>query len=102
MMDVYVENGEFKTSETVVFKAKNILEIQEGSLNYEPNLGIDLKRFLDPDIKIQNETFEAYSLQRLGEQGVNPIELIVNKENVFKQYFDYKVVEASTEGMVAK
>ena len=71
-------------------------------MNYEPNLGIDLKRFLDPDVKIQNETFEAYSLQKLGEQGVNPIELIVNKENVFKQYFDYKVVEASTEGMVAK
>lgn len=101
-MDVYIDNSEFKISDTVVFKAKNILEVQEGSLTYEPNLGIDLKRFLDPDVKIQNSTFEAYSIQRLGEQGVNPIELIVNKENVFKQYFDYKVVEASTEGMVAK
>lgn len=102
MIDVYIDNGEFKISDTVVFKAKNILEVQEGSLTYEPNLGIDLKRFLDPDVKIQNQTFEAYSIQKLGEQGVNPIELIVNKENVFKQYFDYKVVEASTEGMVAK
>lgn len=102
MIDVYIENGEFKISDTVVFKAKNILEIQEGSLDYQPDLGIDLKRFLDPDVKIQNETFEAYSLQRLGEQGINPVELIVNKDEVFRQYFNYKVVEASTEGMIAQ
>lgn len=102
MIDVFIENGEFKAIDTVVFKAKNILEIQEGSLTYQPELGIDLKRFLDPDVKIQNETFEAYTIQRLGEQGVNPIELLVNKDEIFKQIFNYKVVEASTEGMVAK
>lgn len=96
------EVADFKAIDTVVFKAKNILEIQEGSLTYQPELGIDLKRFLDPDVKIQNETFEAYTIQRLGEQGVNPIELLVNKDEIFKQIFNYKVVEASTEGMIAK
>ncbi len=101
MIDVYVENGEFKTSDTIVFKAKNILEIQENSLSYAPELGIDLKRFLDPNVKIQNKTFEAYSLQRLGEQGVNPIELIVNKETL-RQVFEYTVAEAEREGMIAK
>lgn len=101
MIDAYIENGEFKTSDTIVFKAKNILEIQENSLSYAPELGIDLKRFLDPNIKIQNKTFEAYSLQRLGEQGVNPIELIVNKET-FRQVFEYTVAEAEREGMIAK
>ena len=102
MIDVFLKNGQFEISDTVVFKAKNILEIQEGSLTYQPELGIDLKRFLDPDVKIQNKTFEAYSLQRLGEQGINPIELIVNKDEVFRQYFDYTVAEASTEGMIAQ
>lgn len=101
MIDVYIEKGELKTNDTVVFKAKNILEIQEGSLSYAPDLGIDLKRFLAPDVKIQNSTFEAYSIQKLGEQGVNPIELIVNKET-FRQVFDYTVAEAEKEGMVAK
>lgn len=101
MIDAYIENGEFKTSDTIVFKAKNILEIQENSLSYTPELGIDLKRFLDPNVKIQNKTFEAYSLQRLGEQGVNPIELIVNKET-FRQVFEYTVAEAEREGMIAK
>ena len=101
MIDVYLENGEFKASDTIVFKAKNILEVQEGSLNYAPELGIDLKRFLDPDVKIQNKTFEAYSIQKLGEQGVNPIELIVNQET-FRQVFEYKVAEADKEGFIAK
>lgn len=101
MIDGFIENGEFKTSGTIVFKAKNILETQEGSLNYAPELGIDLKRFLDPDVKIQNRTFEAYSIQKLGEQGVNPIELIVNKET-FRQVFDYTVAEAEKEGLIAK
>lgn len=101
MIDGYIENGEFKVNDTIVFKAKNILETQEGSLSYAPELGIDLKRFLDPDVKIQNRTFEAYSIQKLGEQGVNPIELIVNKET-FRQVFDYTVAEADKEGLIAK
>lgn len=101
MIDGYIEKGEFKVNDTIVFKAKNILEVQEGSLSYAPELGIDLKRFLDPDVKIQNRTFEAYSIQKLGEQGVNPIELIVNKET-FRQVFDYTVAEAEKEGLIAK
>lgn len=101
MIDGFIENGEFKTSDTIVFKAKNILETQEGSLNYAPELGIDLKRFLDPNVKIQNRTFEAYSIQKLGEQGVNPIELIVNKET-FRQVFEYTVAEAEKEGLIAQ
>jgi len=101
MIDGFIENGEFKTSDTIVFKAKNILETQEGSLNYAPELGIDLKRFLDPEVKIQNRTFEAYSIQKLGEQGVNPIELIVNKET-FRQVFEYTVAEAEKEGLIAQ
>lgn len=101
MIDVYLENGEFKATDTIVFKAKNILEVQEGSLDYAPELGIDLKRFLNPDVKIQNKTFEAYSIQKLGEQGVNPIELIVNQET-FRQVFEYTVAEAEKEGLIAQ
>lgn len=101
MIDIFVEDGKLKISDTVVFKAKNIIEVQESSLYYEQGLGIDLKTFLDPNVKIQNRTFEAYSLQKLGEQGVNPIELIVDKK-AFEQVFTYKVVEASKEGLIAQ
>lgn len=100
MIDIFLSDaGEFKTAEAVVFKAKNILSIQENSLEYEPDLGIDLKRFLDPDIKIQNETFEAYSVQRLAAQGVNVVSLLTDKE-AFREVFNYTVVEAETGGLI--
>ena len=100
MIDVFLSDaGELKTAEAVVFKAKNILSIQENSLEYEPDLGIDLKRFLDPDIKIQNETFEAYSVQRLAAQGVNVVSLLTDKE-AFREVFNYTVVEAETGGLI--
>lgn len=102
MIDVHIDSvGKFQVSDTVVFKAKNIMETQEGSLNYAPDLGIDLKTFLDPDIKIQNETFEAYSLRRLSEQGVNPIALAVDPQ-ALQQIFNYKVIEATTDGLIAR
>lgn len=101
MIDCFIDKGEFKVADTVVYKAKNILEIQEGSLNYAPDTGIDLKRFLSPDVKIQNATFEAYSIQRLGEQGINTLDLVVNKET-FRQVFDYTLAEENTEGLIAE
>lgn len=100
MIDIFLSDaGELKTAEAVVFKAKNILSIQENSLEYEPDLGIDLKRFLDPDIKIQNETFEAYSVQRLAAQGVNVVSLLTDKE-ALREVFNYTVVEAETGGLI--
>ena len=100
MIDIFLSDaGELKTAEAVVFKAKNILSIQENSIEYEPDLGIDLKRFLDPDIKIQNETFEAYSVQRLAAQGVNVVSLLTDKE-AFREVFNYTVVEAETGGLI--
>ncbi len=101
MMDIFLsDEGELKTAEAVVIKAKDILSIQENSLEYEPDLGIDLERFLNPDIKIQNETFEAYSVQRLAAQGVNVVSLLIDKE-AFREVFNYKVVEAETGGLIA-
>lgn len=101
MIDIFLSDaGELKTAEAVVFKAKNILSIQEKSIEYEPDLGIDLKRFLNPDIKIQNETFEAYSVQRLAAQGVNVVSLLTDKE-AFREVFNYTVVEAETGGLIA-
>lgn len=100
MIDIFLSDaGELKTAEAVVFKAKNILSIQENSIEYEPDLGIDLQRFLDPDIKIQNETFEAYSVQRLAAQGVNVVSLLTDKE-AFREVFSYTVVEAETGGLI--
>lgn len=99
MIDVYLDGNELKIADTVVFKAKNLLGVQEGNLHYAPEFGIDLRRFLDPNIQIQNETFESYSLQKMSQWGINPVELVVNEET-FRQVFNYTVIEQTREGLV--
>lgn len=101
MKDIYLENGkqDLQIAETVVFKAKNLIETQEGSIYYHDNFGIDLERFLDPDIQIQNRTFEAYSLQKMGEWGINPLELVTNQET-YRQVFNYTLDDATKGGLI--
>lgn len=93
------EKGDIELIETVVFKASNLLKVQEGSLEYAKAFGIDLKTFFDPDVQIQNETFEAYSLQKMAQNGINPIGLVVDK-NTFGQVFNYSVIQAQTGGLI--
>lgn len=99
MIDIKIENGNAKMIETVVFKASNLLKIQEGDLEYHKNFGIDLKRFFDPDIQIQNETFEAYSLQKMAQNGINPVALAIEKKT-FEQIFNYSVIAAEKGGLI--
>lgn len=99
MIDIEIKDGDVRVVDTVVFKASNLLKIQEGELEYHPNFGIDLKRFFDPDIQIQNETFEAYSLQKMAENGINPISLAIEKKT-FEQIFDYTLISAETGGLI--
>lgn len=99
MIDIYLFNNDIKVADTVVYKAKNLLDVQEGELYYDKDFGIDLKRFLSPDIQIQNETFESYSLQKMAQWGINPVELVINEET-FRQVFNYTVIEQKQEGLV--
>ena len=60
--DIYLDsNGNIQVADTDVFKSKNIMEIQIGTLIYAPKLGIDLARFIDPSVSIQPETFRSYT-----------------------------------------
>lgn len=68
-------------SNTDVFKAENILNIQIGSLYYAQDLGIDLARFVNSDVNIQPETFRAYTIQELTRQGVQLQTVITAFEN---------------------
>ena len=99
MIDIEIKGGKAFAVDTVVFKAANLLKVQEGELEYHPNFGIDLKRFFDPDIQIQNETFEAYSLQKMAQNGINPISLAIEKKT-FEQIFNYDLISAETGGFI--
>lgn len=72
MIDIVgVTNGELQVLETDTQRAKNILSVQLGTLEYAPELGIDLKYFLSEKFSFQNESFSAYLVQRLADFGLN-------------------------------
>jgi len=72
MIDIvdFDEDG-MVTYDTQTERAANILSVQLGSLEYAPDIGIDLKYFLDQDVRFQNESFKAYLVQVLATWGIN-------------------------------
>lgn len=62
--------------DTDVEKARNVLNVQLGSLEYEPDFGVDLEFFLDPNFEYQNASFEAYLVERLAQSSINVTSVI--------------------------
>lgn len=79
MIDISIKNNNLVSSDTSIWKAKNLLETQIGNLVYAPEFGIDYDLFFGEDLKIQNETFVSYAIGKLTENGVNPIEVITEE-----------------------
>ena len=71
---------------TDVNKAKNILEVQLGSLTYLPDFGIDLEYFLVEDTEFQNESFKSYLVQSLVNSGINVVESLAVTEDFFENF----------------
>lgn len=101
MKDVEIKDGQPRVSETIVHKAVNILRVQEGSLYYAQDLGIDLNQFFSPDVDIQTESFKSYAVQKLAENGVNVTD-VEEAEKTFDTLFNFEVTEQQTEGLVSK
>lgn len=90
------------TFDTQTFKAANILGVHLGALEYAQDLGIDLKYFLTNDFEIQNESFEAYCIQVLAQNGVNVTGVSKTIENLFQSMiFNIAPLETST-GLLAR
>ncbi len=67
-------------------RAANILSTQIDTLEYAPNMGIDLKYFLESEFRIQNASFKAYLVQRLLEQRINVVNVVDVIESLFTTY----------------
>lgn len=78
---------EFVSSELP--RAENLIGVQLGTLNYQPNWGVDLEYFLNPNYEIQAECFEAHLLQRIGFWGMNVIEFM-HKQGKFVREMIFK------------
>lgn len=77
MIDLFIDSdGILRSSDTSIYKGRNILQTQIGFLKYAPEFGIDHNLFFGQDFQIQTETFKAYAISKLSENGVNPLEVI--------------------------
>lgn len=100
-VDIFFDkDGILQRADTDVYKARNILSVQKTNTHYRPDLGIDLRRFIDPNVRIQFETFRSYTLQEMVQQGVRIDAVMEVQQNLDKE-LDYKVSKTETEGMVA-
>ena len=83
--------------DTQAERAANILNVQLGSLEYLPTIGIDLKFFLSEDIRFQNESFKSYIIQTLALRSINVANLIEVIESLSATYLiNIEAAETST------
>ncbi len=94
---VSFEGSDLGVQQSEAPRAGNILSIQIGELEYAPDLGIDLRYFLESEFRIQNESFKAYLVQRLLEQGINGVGVLETIEAVFNQ-FTFNIGNSTSDG----
>jgi len=84
--------------DTATEKAGNVLSVQLGSLEYAPQLGIDLKYFLSEDFSFQNESFQAYLVEVLASSGINVSRVTKTVQDLFEQYtLEVSATDAGSE-----
>ena len=102
MIDIVSVGTDIGLFDTQTTRAANILSVQQGSLEYASDLGIDLKYFLSEEFRFQNDSFKAYLVQRLANYGINVASVTDTVENLFRQY-TFNIPPAEVEGgMVAR
>lgn len=61
---------------TDVTKAANVLSVQLGELEYAQDFGVDFRYFLTDNLQFQNESFQAYLVERLTRAQINVSSII--------------------------
>lgn len=95
------ENG-LGVFNTQTSKAANILSVQLGSLEYAPDLGIDLRYFLAEDFKVQNDSFKAYLVEVLANRGINVVSVMDLVQSLSNQYTFNLAPEETSTGLIAR
>lgn len=58
-------NDNFEIVDTNLFKARNVLITQLGSLYYQPELGINIEMFITSGIAFQESVFRTHVIEQL-------------------------------------
>lgn len=102
MIDIFVSEtgGDLKTYNTQVEKAKNVLDVQLGSLEYAKELGIDLEYFfINEEFVFQNESFRAHMIERLSANMVNSSSVLTLIEKLYNEY-TFNIGNEPTSGLI--
>lgn len=67
-------------------RAANVLSIQIGDLEYALTFGVDLEYFLVSEYEFQNQSFQAYLINRLVESQVNVVQCLETIQNFVNTY----------------
>lgn len=103
MIDITSSNASGMTvMNTQTFRAANLLGVQIGSLEYAPAIGVDLKYFLNEELKFQNDSFKSYLIQTLAGKGINVANLIETLEDLSAKYTINITPDETTSGMIAR
>ena len=95
-------NGDLGLFNTQTPRAANILNVQLGSLEYAPDLGIDLKYFLSEDFKFENESFKAYLVETLANRGINVSSVNEAVKSLWNEFQFNISPESNDSGLVAR
>jgi hypothetical protein len=100
MIDIVSQDEDIGLFDTQTTRAANILSVQLGSLEYEPELGIDLKYFLNDEFRFQNESFKSYLVQILANYSINVSSIIEELMNLYMNYTFEIVPAEDNSGLV--
>lgn len=74
---VKIENGkDLRVEQSEAPRAASVLQTQVGTLEYAKGFGVDLKFFLDSELRIQPESFQSYCVNRLLQHQVNVVNVV--------------------------
>ena len=97
------ENGQdMQVYNTQTQKAANVLSVQLGALEYAPDLGIDLRYFLSEDFVFQNESFKAYLVEVLANQGINVGSVNETINALYSNFVFNLTAENNSSGLLAR
>ncbi len=102
MIDIVSVGNDLGLFDTDTARAKNILSVQRGSLEYDPEMGIDLKYFLSPDFTFQNESFKAYLIRVLAGYSINVASVVETVESLSQHYAFNITPTESDDGLIAR
>lgn len=83
-------------------RAKNILSSQLGYLAYLPEVGIDLDYFLTEKVSFQNDSFKAYLVEVLANNGINVSSVLDVVSSLYSTYNINIMPNEQSSGFMAR